>query len=190
MYEPRARVSAPVIATTPAEFRRGLAALCPELRGRALRLAKDATLADDLVQDVVERALKFEDQYRSGTNLRAWAYQILFSVFVTRYRRARREKKALGQLACDLDAWPHNEAFPTPEREAKLTRATAAKLGALPPSFREVIERVDLGDSTYREAALELGVPLGTVMSRLHRARRQLADAMLSPAPVLSVHAA
>jgi RNA polymerase sigma-70 factor (ECF subfamily) len=48
----------------------------------------------------------------------------------------------------------------------------------LPPAFREVIVRVDLGDATYREAAAELGVPLGTVMSRLHRGRRLLADAM------------
>ncbi|HRG97860.1 MAG TPA: sigma-70 family RNA polymerase sigma factor [Polyangiaceae bacterium] len=179
MSEPRAAVPAvPVIAHTLAELRRGLATLCPELRGRALRLARDAALADDLVQETVVRALRFEGQYRFGTNLRAWAYQILFSVFVTRYRRARRERNALRHLASDLDAWPHHEPFTSPERAGGLTRSTAEQLSALPPAFREVIVRVDLGDATYREAAAELGVPLGTVMSRLHRGRRLLADAM------------
>lgn len=176
MPEPRSTV--PVIAHTVAELRRGLAALCPELRGRAMRLARDPALADDLVQDTVVRALRFEGQYRLGTNLRAWAYQILFSVFVTRYRRGRRERNALRQLATDGDAWPHHEPFAAPERAAGLTRATTAQLSALPPSFREVIERVDLGDATYREAAADLGVPLGTVMSRLHRGRRLLAEGM------------
>ena len=172
------RVSNTVVAHTPAEFRKALTSLCPELRGRALRLAKDTTLADDLVQDAVERALKFEAQYHRGTNLRAWAYQILFSVFVTRYRRVRRERNALRNLATDPVAWTHNDAFRGPEEEATLTRTTTEKLGALPQGFREVIEKVDLGDSTYREAADELGLPLGTVMSRLHRGRRMLADAM------------
>lgn len=177
-----ARVSVPVVAHTPNEFRRGLATLTPELRGRALRLAKDGTLAEDLVQDALVRALKFEAQYRTGTNLRAWAYQILFSVFVTRYRRARRERNALRHLSTDLGAWTHNDAFGSPEDVAPLTRATTQRLSALPVGFREVIEKVDLGDATYREAATELGLPLGTVMSRLHRGRRMLAESMVEPA--------
>ena len=182
MPRAEARVSIPVVAHTSLEFRRGLATLTPELRGRALRLAKDATLADDLVQDALVRALKFEAQYRVGTNLRAWAYQILFSVFVTRYRRTRRERNALRHLSTDLGAWTHNDAFGSPEDSALLTRATTARLEALPAGFRQVIEKVDLGDSTYREAASELGLPLGTVMSRLHRGRRMLAEAMVEPA--------
>jgi RNA polymerase sigma-70 factor (ECF subfamily) len=176
------RVSVPVVAHTPSEFRQGLSRLTPELRCRALRLAKDATLADDLVQDSLVRALAFQAQYRVGTNLRAWAYQILFSVFVTRYRRQRRERNALRHLATDLCAWTHNDAFGSPEDSAHLTKATAARLSELPTGFREVIEKVDLGDSTYREAATELGLPLGTVMSRLHRGRRMLAEAMTMPA--------
>src|SRR5215475_12207290 len=77
----------PVIAHDLASIKRGLGVLVPELRGRAARLCGDKTLADDLVQDTVERALRFVDQYERGTNLRAWVYQILFSVFITRYRR-------------------------------------------------------------------------------------------------------
>lgn len=181
---PRAeeRVSVPVVAHTPAEFRRGLERLGPELRCRALRLTKDPVLADDVMQDALVRALTFESQYRVGTNLRAWAYQILFSVFVTRYRRSRREKNALRHLATDLDAWTHNDAFGSPEGKAALTRTTSQRLSALPEGFRAVIEKVDLGDATYREAATELGLPLGTVMSRLHRGRRMLAEAMTEPA--------
>ena len=134
-----------------------------------------------MLEDALVRALTFESQYRLGTNLRAWAYQILFSVFVTRYRRLRREKNALKVLASDLDAWTHNDAFAASATAVSLTRRTSERLSSLPATFRQVIETVDLGDSTYREAAVELGLPLGTVMSRLHRGRRMLADAMTEP---------
>lgn len=173
--------SVPVVAHTREELRESLHRLVPELRGRALRLAKSSSVADDLVQDALVRALTFESQYRLGTNLRAWAYQILFSVFVTRYRRLRREKNALKVLASDLEAWTHNDAFAASATAVSLTRRTSERLSSLPATFRQVIETVDLGDSTYREAAVELGLPLGTVMSRLHRGRRMLADAMTEP---------
>jgi len=153
----------------------GLCALLPELRGRACRLAGDPTTADDIVQDTVERALKFSAQYERGTNLRAWVYQILFSVFVTRYRRSRREKNALRVLASDPCAWTMPERFAAPDTSAPLTPTTQGKLDALPETFRSVLKLVDLDELTYREAANELGVPVGTVMSRLHRGRKLLA---------------
>src|SRR4051794_39424613 len=84
----------PVVAHDERGLKAGLVQLVPELRGRAARLCGDRVLADDLVQDTVERALRFADQYERGTNLRAWVYQILFSVFVTRYRRTRRDRNA------------------------------------------------------------------------------------------------
>ena len=65
-------------------FANEVAALLPELRIRALRLTRNDTLADDVVQDTVERALRFEDHSQAGTNLRAWLSQVLFSVFITR----------------------------------------------------------------------------------------------------------
>ena len=89
----------PLVARDLASLKAGLVELVPELRGRACRLAGDPTTAEDIVQDTIERALKFAAQYERGTNLRAWVYQILFSVFVTRYRRCRREKNALRSLA-------------------------------------------------------------------------------------------
>jgi RNA polymerase sigma-70 factor (ECF subfamily) len=166
----------PLVATDLASLERGLVALVPELRGRACRLAGDATTADDIVQDTVERALKFSAQYERGTNLRAWVYQILFSVFVTRYRRSRRERNALKHLALDPCAWTMPERFAAPDATIKLSPRAQAELDALPESFRKVLVLVDLDDLSYREAANQLGVPVGTVMSRLHRGRKMLAS--------------
>ncbi len=173
----RLRAAAPA-AVDRESMKLGLVALVPELRARAMRLACDAATADDLVQDTIERALKFEGQYERGTNLRAWAYQILFSVFVTRYRRTRREKNALRVLASDPCAWTVPERFTAPDAAASLTASTEQCLSMLPTGFRRVVELVDIEQKSYREAAGELGVPVGTVMSRLHRGRKLLAAEM------------
>jgi RNA polymerase sigma-70 factor (ECF subfamily) len=162
--------------SSPDSLRRGLVDILPDLRARALRLGLDRATADDLVQDTVERALRFSAQYVAGTNLRAWAQQILFSVFITRYRRARRERNALRALSSDPCAWTTPETFARPDADVALTRTTRARLDALPTGFRAVIELVDLEQQSYREAAQVLGVPVGTVMSRLHRGRRLLAE--------------
>ncbi|MEO8874114.1 MAG: RNA polymerase sigma factor [Polyangiaceae bacterium] len=157
-------------------FGSALGALVPDLRGRALRLTRgDVSLADDVVQDTVERALRFSTQYQPGTNLRAWALQILFSVFITRYRRARRDRNAMKALMADPCAWTMPESFAAPDSNADLTPAIHAQLAALPEGFRSAVMLVDLEEQTYREAADQLGVPVGTVMSRLHRGRKILA---------------
>jgi RNA polymerase sigma-70 factor (ECF subfamily) len=171
----------PVHAHDTAEFRRCLAAMVPDLRARASRLCPDRATAEDLVQDAVERALRFGDQYERGTNLRAWAQQVLFSVFITRYRRSRRERNAMRVLASDPCAWTAPEPFAAPDATRALTASTRAHLESLPTGFRAVIELVDLGDQSYREAAEHLGVPVGTVMSRLHRGRRLLAEGLTRP---------
>jgi RNA polymerase sigma-70 factor (ECF subfamily) len=159
-----------------ADLKLGLVALVPDLQSRAFRLCGDAAAADDVVQDTVERALRFGAQYERGTNLRAWAFQILFSVFVTRWRRGRRERKALEQLAIDPHAWTAPAAFTAPDAgPGAITKSTRRKLDALPAGFRAVVVMVDLEERSYRDAARELGVPVGTVMSRLHRGRKLLA---------------
>jgi RNA polymerase sigma-70 factor (ECF subfamily) len=169
----------PVIAHDDAELRAGLVTLTPELRGRAVRLSGDRTTADDIVQDTIERALRFAPQYERGTNLRAWVFQILFSVFVTRYRRSRRERNALKHLVADPYEWTTPEPFASTESQSALTPSTRAKLESLPEAFRAVIVLVDIEESTYRDAAAMLGVPVGTVMSRLHRGRRLMAEKMM-----------
>jgi RNA polymerase sigma-70 factor (ECF subfamily) len=170
---------AAVVARDTRELHAGLVQLIPELRARAMRLCGDRAAADDIVQDAVERALRFADQYQRGTNLRAWAFQILFSVFVTRWRRRRRERNALENLASDPCAWTVPVGFTAPDRGAgALTPSTRRKLDALPEGFRAVVVMVDIEQRTYRDAAHELGVPVGTVMSRLHRGRKLLAAQM------------
>ena len=176
---PRPASRPTIVAHDATSLAVGLARLLPDLRGRAMRLTGNHAQADDLVQDTIERALRFASQYQVGTNLRAWAQQILFSVFVTRYRRQRREKRALRVLASDPCAWTVPNAGIAPDAgKGALARATRRKLDSLPEGFRAVVTMVDLEERSYRDAARELGVPVGTVMSRLHRARKILAEQM------------
>jgi RNA polymerase sigma-70 factor, ECF subfamily len=154
-----------------------LTELVPALRARAIRLCADRFAAEDLVQDTLERALRFRSQYERGTNARAWAFQILYSVFISGWRRRRRERNALTRLASDPSAWTLPSAGSSPDAgPGALTRATRQKLDALPAGYRAVVVMVDLEERSYRDAARELGVPVGTVMSRLHRARKLLAE--------------
>ncbi len=174
--------SSPSLCAAPSRpMGASLVLILPDLRRRAARLALTPAAADDLVQDTVERALRFSAQYDPGSNLRGWAYQILFSVFITGYRRRRREKRGMELLTLTPSAWTHRSPFASPETQLGLTPRTTVALASLPTGFRDVVSLIDLGDHTYREAADMLRVPLGTVMSRLHRGRRMLADLLNVP---------
>ena len=166
------------------DLRRSLAAMAPELFGRALRMSRSTWVAEDLVQDTVERAIRFEAHYTPGTNLRAWVHQILFSVFVTRCRRARRERNALDHLTTDPCAWTSQD--PAAEM-TELSPSMRRALDSLPASFRDAVVLVDLQDMSYKDAARRLGVPVGTVMSRLFRGRRLLAQAVRGAEPMPTV---
>lgn len=163
------------VRATPAaggELRRALILLRGDLQSRALRMSRSSAVAEDLVQDTIERAIKFESHYIPGTNVRAWVHQILFSVFITRCRRLRRERNALAWLSTDPNAWtvPGSDA-PMQHLSPAIQRA----LDKLPEVFRRAVELVDLGELAYKDAADLMGVPVGTVMSRLHRGRKLLA---------------
>jgi len=172
---PTTHPAAPAPPATRA-MQEALIDLLPDLHRRAARLALTPAAADDLVQDTVERALRFSGQYDPGSNLRGWAYQILFSVFITGYRRRRRERRGLEVLTTAPSAWTQRSPFAAPDAELGLLPATSEALASLPAGFRDVLSLIDLGQHTYREAADLLEVPLGTVMSRLHRGRRLLAE--------------
>jgi RNA polymerase sigma-70 factor (ECF subfamily) len=161
--------------TSPRALRDELTEHLPGLRARALKLCLNAAEAQDVVQDTVERALRFEDSYRPGTNLRAWIHQVLFSVFVTRCRRSRRERRAIEQLTTDPCAWTRHDASPAMHG---LTRRVEAAIQSLPVQFGAVVRLVDLDEHSYKDAADRLGIPVGTVMSRLFRGRRLLAAAL------------
>jgi RNA polymerase sigma-70 factor (ECF subfamily) len=171
----------------PRPLREEITEHLPGLRARALKLCLNATEAQDLVQDTVERALRFESSYRPGTNLRAWVHQVLFSVFVTRCRRTRRERRALESLTTDPCAWTRHDAAPP---MASLSRRVEDAIAKLPHQFGAVVRLVDLDDHSYQDAADRLGIPVGTVMSRLFRGRRLLAAAIGEPATIPTAEAA
>lgn len=156
-------------------FRDQVQAMAPRLFPRALQLCRNESDALDLVQDTVERALRFERHFQLGSNLRAWLNQVLYNVFVTRCRTLGRERKALDRLGDDPCAWTQGDAAPIMR---SLTPRMNQALNELPRVFRDTLLLVDVCDLPYKDAAHSLEVPVGTVMSRLHRARRMLRVAL------------
>lgn len=151
----------------PAEFQRNLLIELPHLRRFARALAGDAALADDLVQDCVERALKKQHLYDSTRPLRAWLYAILRNIHISHWRRASPwgHPKNIDDLEGFEGAIP-----PEQEQNLSLSLITQA-LDHLQPQHREVLVLISLEEVSYREAADIIGVPIGTIMSRLSRAR-------------------
>ena len=157
-----------------AEFDREVLTHRRELFGAALRMTGRRAEAEDLVQEAVLRAWTFWNRFQPGTNGRAWMHRILVNTFINGYRRRRREREILGEITRDVvetRGWDRSlRAVPG---EGLGDEVTAA-LDALPPEFREVLVLVDLDDRSYKDAATAIGCPIGTVMSRLHRARRAM----------------
>lgn len=163
----------------PMAFRAELAELLPTLRPKALKLCMSAVDAQDVLQETMLRALRFETSYRPGTNMKAWLSQILYSVFVTRCRKRKRERNATEKLMTDPCAWTQRDAAPVMQH---LSPRVEAAVDALPPQFAACVRLVDLAELSYKEAAAELEVPVGTVMSRLFRGRRMLRSKLEEPA--------
>jgi len=151
-----------------------------ELRATALRFARNEKDADDLVQETMLRALAAWQQFQQGTNCRAWLFRILTNNFINEYRRAHKEREWVGRGEPILSP-ARRRAAGDPEGallERLLGDEVTAALRELPEDFRQVVVRADLEGKSYREISRELGCPLGTVMSRLYRARRQLEGAL------------
>lgn len=157
-----------------AEFDREVLTHRGELFGAALRMTGSRSAAEDLVQEAVLRAWTFWHRFQPGTNGRAWMHRILVNTFINGYRRKRREREIMGEITREVKvshAWDKSvRAVPG---EGLGDEVTAA-LSTLAPEFRQVILLVDLGDKSYKDAARVIGCPIGTVMSRLHRARRAM----------------
>ena len=159
-------------------FEVAVARYTPVLQEAARRLTGSTDDAADLVQDAVMRAWTFWDRFEPGSNARAWLHRILMNTFINAYRKQRRERelfRAAGEES-KRDARVAADLFDA-ARDGLGDEVDAA-LAALPPEFRAVVELVDLGDLSYREVATQLGCPIGTVMSRLHRARKQLQESL------------
>ena len=142
----------------------------PRLRRYARALTGDRYAADDLVQDTVERALSRAALWRAGSKLDSWLLTIMHNLFVNGVRSAA----ARLTVASDDDEIERRPG-PGADPSARLDiRDLDAALAQLPPEQREVLLLVALEDTPYEEAARILGIPVGTVMSRLSRARDRL----------------
>ena len=143
----------------------------PRLRRFALALARDQADADDLVQAALERALRRLDDYRDGTRMDSWLFKIVQNLWIDQ----RRASKRRGAHA-DIDDAPDivgEDGRKTVEDRAMLSDARAA-IAALPEEQRLAVAYVLVDGRSYQEAADNLGVPVGTIMSRLSRARKTL----------------
>ena len=156
------------------QFQREVLAHRSELVGAAMRMTGGRAEAEDLVQEAVLRAWTFWDRFQPGTNGRAWMHRILVNTFINGYRRRRREKEILGEIKAGTKverSWDRGVRRVPGER---LGDEVTAALGTLPDEFRQVSVLVDLEEQSYKDAASAIGCPIGTVMSRLHRARRAM----------------
>jgi RNA polymerase sigma-70 factor (ECF subfamily) len=146
-----------------------IVALIPRLRRYARALTGNAEQADDLVQDCLERGLSRFHLWRRGSDLRAWLFTIMHNLHVNNLRRAR-----IRPDAAVLPDWDATGAVLPLQEDIVALRSIIAALGQLPDEQREVILLVGLEEMSYREAAAALGIPIGTVMSRLARGRERL----------------
>lgn len=166
----------PPVAAAPrsrAAFERAVTPHLPKVRAAALRLTRNQADADDLVQDALLRAYRFFGSYRDGTHLSAWLVRIVKNTFINAYRKKQRERQAMGRLHGLLIAESEQTRHLGPADQA-LSDSVEAALRTLAPEFRAVLWEVAVNEASYGEAAESLGCPIGTVMSRLHRARRAL----------------
>jgi len=144
----------------------------------ALRLTRDPDRAQDLVQDTYVRALRYQHSYQPGTNMKAWLFAIMRNLFWDRFRGGRPEDLSLDDDSGDFALYDRlKDDSPVPEEQV-LDRIAASEVvkavEKLPPLHREVVLLVDVEGMSYKDAAEVMNVPIGTVMSRLHRARQQL----------------
>jgi RNA polymerase sigma-70 factor, ECF subfamily len=164
-----------------ARFERDVMPLMPSLYSAALRLTRNPSDAEDLLQETFLRAYRGFGGFTEGTNLKAWLYRILTNTFINAYRKRQREPVMV--LEEEIPDWylydRLTQSGETSSAEAQVLERlpdedVQGALDSLPEGFRMAVWLADVEGFSYKEIAEILGIPIGTVMSRLHRGRKSL----------------
>jgi len=155
----------------------------------ALNLTRNPKDAEDLVQETYLRAYRFFDSYEKGTHIKAWLFRILRNTFINRYRaqKVRPEEVDFGKIEATYEqmiekTFLRDNAAPSPEAvvmDDVLDEEVQRAIGRLPEEYRTVVLLALMEEMAYKDIAAALSIPLGTVMSRLHRGRKMLQASLL-----------